>query len=348
MHGELSAIQEPQKWIADRWIKHSDSASIAHLFAHRSTWNQLSLPDEGRNVVAMQSLSAALANEGVPQWLDATRLAWRMAVCDGCERGLFYICFNLIQLGNDPQLSPDLQTFRERSYQQAMALAKASRWSVAEHVANASWAKVLRNTGDYQGFSQVASELDKPRVLREMLGGEANPVQRFQVVQALALYELERQSGATRLDWILGLLSEIGADIEAGSTAMRVLLVESELAVRQGDLNAALVGALQLSNHMINGNSELCSRADLASLLRTMVSTFGDSDALDQLVLAASHDLSPRLPSSLQQIESLARDMDRISESLPPGLRVSLPRLASRKEKPLAAKSGVVLPFPSR
>ena len=346
MHSELNAIQEPQKWVADRWIKHNDSVSIANLFAHRSTWNQLSLVDEGRNVVAMQSLAGALANEGVPQWIDATRLAWRMAVADGDQRSLLHICINLSQLGHDPLLTPEFQGFRERCFKSAVALAKASRWTVGEHICNASWARVLRNRGDLDGFASVARELDKPRVLREMLGGEADPVQRFQVVQALALNELERSSAVSRLDWMLGLLAEIGADIEAGSTAMRVLLVESELAVRQGDMNAAFVGALQLTHHMTHGDSELCSRADLACLLRSVAKAFSASMPIEHLSTLACEDLSPRVPSSVQQIESLARDMDRISEDLPAGLRVSLPRLAGRQEQAHSSKTGVVLPFP--
>lgn len=345
MRSELNASQAPQEWIADRWIKHSDSVSIAKLFAHRSTWNRLSLADDGRNVVAMQSLAGALANEGVPQWIDATRLAWRMAVTDGCQRSLFDICVNLSQLGHDPLLTPEFHAFRERCFKLAIALAKASRWTVGEHVSNAAWARVLRNMGDLEGFARVASELDKPRVLREMLGGEADPVQRFRVVQALALNELERSSGASRLDWMLGLLVEIGTDIDAGSTAMRVLLVESELAVRQGDMNVAFVGALQLTNHMINGDSELCSRADLACLLRSVTKAFSSSAPIDHLSILACQDLSPRVPNSVQQIESLARDMDRISEGLPTGLRVSLPRLAGRQENPLSSQTGVVLPF---
>lgn len=348
MRSELNASQEPQKWIADRWMKHSDSVSIAKLFAHRSTWNRLSLADDGRNVIAMQSLAGALANEGVPQWIDATRLAWRMAVADGCQRSLLNICVNLSQLGHDPLLTPEFHEFRERCFKLAIALAKVSRWTVGEHVVNAAWARVLRNMGDLEGFARVARELDKPRVLREMLSGEADPVQRFRVVQALALNELERSSGNSRLDWILGLLSEIGADLDAGSTAMRVLLVESEFAVRQGDTNVAFVGALQLTDHMINGDSELCSRADLACLLRSVTKAFSSSAPLDHLSTLACQDLSPRVPSSVQQIESLARDMDRISEGLPAGLRVSLPRLACRQEALLSPLSGVVLHFLSR
>jgi|GEM_PF-5115972 len=346
MRNEIMVGEKPQHWIAERWIKHSDSASIVRQFAHRSSWNQLSLPDEGHNVVAMRSLAAALANEGLPQWLDASRLAWRMAVGEADHRSLVQICCNLSELGRDPMMTPELQSFRQRSYSLALALCKNSRWTVGSHIVSASWARVLRNVGDVNGFSQVCRDLDKPRVLREMLSSEATAVQRFQVVQTLALFELERSTGASRLDWILGLMVELGADVEAGSTAMRVLLVESELAVKQGNFNRAFVGALQLTHHMVNADSELCSRAELAGLYRSISERFTASHDKKTCELASSV-LATDFPSTVQQVDSLARDMDRISVALPPSMRATLPRLAPRTQSAPAA-SGVVLPFTSK
>lgn len=346
MQNDMTAVAKPQQWIAERWIKHSDSVSIARQFAHRSSWNQLSLPDEGLNVIAMCSLAAALANEGLPQWIDASRLAWRMAVAETDYRSLVDISCNLCQLGNDPLNTPELHDFRQRSFTLAKALCKSSHWVVGQHITNASWARVLRNKGDIQGFREVCAELDSPRVLREMLSSEASAVQRFQVVQTLALHELERTTGASRLDWILGLLAELGADIDAGSTAMRVLLVESELAVKQGNFNVAFVGAIQLSHHMMTADSELCSRAELAGLIRAITQRFASRSG-DKLTALACASLAPKLSSSSQQIESLARDIDRINIGLPAGMRASLPRLAPRSEN-LALGSGVVLSFPPR
>ncbi|MGB0866883.1 MAG: hypothetical protein ACPGSC_10260 [Granulosicoccaceae bacterium] len=348
MRGDLNTVKEPQKWIADRWIKHSDSASITEAFSNRSSWNQLRLPDGGLNVVAMQSLAAAFANEGNPQWLDSTRLAWRTAVSECCHRSLVHICLSLCQLGNDPLMTPNYNRFRHRNYQLALALCKATRWAVGEHLVNATWAKVLRNRGDIEGFLGIASGLNQPRVLRAVLSSEATPVQRFQVVQTLSLHELERQGGATRLDWILGLLSELGGDLEAGSTAMRVLLVESELAVRQDDFNVAFVSALQLTNHMVSGNSELCSRADLANLLRNISSAFGHYGYDDDLAASACESLLPKLEVSGSQLDSLARDMDRLADDLPQGLRVALPRLAGHASLETKSARGVVLPFKPR
>lgn len=345
MRGESQAVKNPQQWIAERWVKHSDSVSIADAFAHRSSWNPLTLPDRGGNVVAMQSLAAALANESRLVSLDATRLAWRMAVEDGAYQSLVDICSSLSQLGGDPWSTPELQGFRQRSHDLALAISKAIRWTLGEHLVHATWARVLRNRGEMGSFARIASQLDQPRVLRQVLSGEASAVQRFQVVQTLSLYELERRSGPTRLDWILGLLTELGADLEAGSTSMRVLLVESESALRRGDFNLALVAALQLTDHMLNGRSELCSRADLAALLRGLQSTFAPGDQAGLVEEACRVVAAPFSPDKAL-LDSLARDMDRMADTLPAGLRASLPRLAPRETRDPGSASGVVLKFP--
>lgn len=341
----LTAGVEPQSWVADRWVKHGDSRSIVSQFAGRSTWNQLSAPQQGLNIVAMYSLAGALAAEGLPQWLDATRLAWRMAVLKRDLRSLAQIATVLCQLGKGAQLDAPIHGFVERSFVLARALCKAAHWVVGEHVLNAAWARELRNRGDHAGFRRAMQELDKPRVLREMLSQEASACERFQVVHSLVLFELERSASDSRLDWTLGLFAELAADLDAGSTAMRVQLIDTELAVKHRHFDRAYVGALQLSHHMASNHSELCYRADLAMLLRRVVSVFSPG-VLDKLTALACADLCPALSATAQELHSLARDLDRICASLPAGVRASLPRLA-RSDKPVATgSSGVVLSFP--
>lgn len=341
----LRAGEEPQRWVAERWVKHGDSLSIVNQFAGRSTWNQLSSPQQGLNIVAMYSLAGALAAEGQTQWLDATRLAWRMAVLKRDLRSLAQIATTLSQLGRAAQTDALLHGFVERSFVLARALCKAAHWGVGEHVLNAVWARGLRNRGDYTGFRRTMQELDKPRVLREMLSQEANACERFQVVLSLALFELERSSADSRLDWTLGLLAELAADSDVGSTAVRVLLIDTELAIKHRHFDRAFVGALQLCQHMASNRTELGCRADLAALLRRLTSVFVPG-TLDKLTALACADLYPTLSTSERELHSLARDMDRICASLPAGVRASLPRLAHSDKSTSADSRGVVLPFP--
>ncbi len=343
MNTGIGEMLDSQLWISDRWVKHRDSKSIVRQFSKRSSWYPLSVNDDGLDAASMSSLAAAFANEGNEAWLDSTRLAWRMAAAQEDLRTLATLCGMLSQLGQDPFSTPELHHFRKSNYVLGCALCSASNWVVGHHVVNSGWAKVLRNSGNLKDFMRVAGQLDSPSVLRSILSGEATAVQRFSVVQTLALFELEKTANHSRLDWILGLLSELGSDVESGSTAMRVLLVETEQAIKINDYYRSYVGMLQLVQHMTAANSELCGRADLACMLRLFAQTFA-SENDSELAEIATAELVRKIPNSAEQIESLARDIDRINRSLPAGLSAKLPRLA-RRNNAGSRKTGVVLAF---